>query len=158
MALENLVEKFNKDNSKALAKIEKIVEPSRKAIKNASKLMAKLDHKNIDKVDQFQQEITSHKNVIAEYYFPLCGLVKNKKAAYLTFLKNKAEAENTKYVSAAAEPEANLAVAEERRLRDKLQGAWESAIELIRTCRNIKNNDESKYTRSTKDDGIEDVG
>ena len=67
-------------------------------------------------------------------------------------LKNKAEAENSKYVAAAAEPEASLAVAAERRLRDRLQGSLESATELIRTCRNIKNNDEKKYGSSNSDD------
>jgi Xaa-Pro aminopeptidase len=146
MALESLIEKFNKDNSKALDKIEKILEPSRQAIQNGAKLMLKIDPKNIAKVDDFQKQVASHKALIAEYYYQLCGLVKNKKAAYMVLLKNKAEAENQKFVAAAAEAEANLAVADERRLRDKLQGSFEAATELIRTCRNIKNNDESKYS------------
>lgn len=145
MALESLVEQYTKNNDKSLEKIEKITEQDRKAIRNAAKLFLKIDHKNMDKIDDFQKEVAAHKSSLCEYYYPLCSLVKNKKAAYLVFLKNKAEAEGQKYVSSAAEPEANLAVASERRLRDKLQGSLESAIDLIRTCRNIKNNDEAKY-------------
>lgn len=145
MALETLVEKFNRDNTKALAKIEKITDPSRKAVQGGVKLMLKVDPKNINKVDAIQKDVTAHKSILVDYYYQLCGLVKNKKAAYIVLLKNKAEEENTKYVAAAAEPEANLAVAAERRLRDRLQGSIEAAMEIIRTCRNIKNNDERKY-------------
>lgn len=152
MALEKLVAQFNKDNSKSLAQIEKITTASLKAIQNGSKLMIKLDYKNIDKVDDFQKQIAGHKAFVADYYYRLCGLVKNKNAAYKMLLKNKAETENSKYVAAAAEPEASLAVAAERRLRDRLQGSLESATELIRTCRNIKNNDEKKYGSSSSDD------
>lgn len=145
MALESLVEQFNRDNSKGLEKIEKIVAPSRKAIRNASKLMMKIDPKNVDRVDEFQSQLAGHKAIIADYYYQLVGLVKNKKASYMILLKNKCEEEEKKFVAAASEPEANLAVAPERRLRDQLQGSLEAATEMIRTCRNIKNNDERKY-------------
>jgi hypothetical protein len=150
MALETLTEKFNKDNSKALAKIEKIVDPSIKAVEKAEKILAKLSDTNIPKIDQIERQLDEHKGILGGFHSQLAGLVKNKKAAYLTYLRNKAEAENTKYVAAAAEPEANLAVAPERRLRDKIYGKLDSAIGMIQTCRSLRS-----YAGKQLDAGIQ---
>lgn len=140
MALEKLVEKFNKDNTKALEQIEKLVKPDIDAVRKAQKVFLKLDTKSYERINNFQQELAAHKSVLDDWYCQLEALVRNKEHAYFQMLVNQAELEETKFVATKAEHSAALAVAEERRLRNKIQGAQESAIGLIHTCRNIMNN------------------
>lgn len=152
MALEKTIEQFKKDDSKALAKVEKIVDVSCKAVSNAKKILLRLNVNNIAKIKELEKDINAHYLILEEWYQKVNSLKKNKGYAYYQSLKNAAEAENAKFVSAPAEKEAALYVAPERKLRDKILGSQKGALETIKTCRNLINNQEFSTQSSDKDE------
>ena len=139
MALESTVEKFKKDDSAVLAKILKELDPTFKAVEATRKLLPKIDINNLDKVKQIQLETVSHYGLLREWYLRIDSLKKNKEDSYYQFLRNQAEAKNDKFVSAVAEKESSVFVAEERRVRDLIAGKLDFALETIKTCRNLLN-------------------
>lgn len=139
MALENVVEKFKKDDSAVLAKILKELDPTFKAIEATRKILPKVDINNLDKVKQIQLETVSHYGLLREWYLRIDSLKKNKEAAYFQSLCNAAQAKNEKFTAAVAEKETSLFVAEERRVRDLIAGKLDFALETIKTCRNLLN-------------------
>ena len=151
MSLESVIEQFKKDDSKALAKIEKIIDSSCKAVSKAKSIMLKLNVNNINQIKEIEKNMNAHFLILEEWYQKINSLKKNKELAYYQYLKNSAEATNTKWVSAPAEKEASLYVAPERKLRDKILGSKNGALETIKTCRNLVNNQEFS-TQTSKED------
>lgn len=156
MALEKTIEQFKKDDSKALAKVEKIVQASCKAVTDAKRILLKLNVNNITQIKELEKDMTAHYLILEEWYQKVNSLKKNKELAYYTSLKNAAEANNDKFVSAPAEKESSLYVAPERKLRDKILGSQKGALEAMKTCRNLINNQELSTQTSKKDD-LEDI-
>jgi len=152
MSLEKTIQQFKKDDSKALAKVEKIVESSCKAISTAKKLMLKLNVNNVSQIKELEKDMTAHFLILEEWYQKVNSLKKNKEYAYYQALKNAAEENNEKFVSAPSEKEAALYVAAERKLRDKILGSKNGAVEAMKTCRNLINNQELSTQTSKKDD------
>ena len=146
MSLESLVAKYNIDNTKTLNKVVKIVTPTLKLITKAQAILLTINPENITSVRNFHKEVASYKSTLCEWHKKLEALVKNKRGAYYMMLRNKAVAEETKFVSAPAEVEASLAVADERKIRDRLLGSLNSASEIVITCRNILNNADQQGT------------
>ena len=144
MSLESLIEKYNVDNTKTLTKVEKIITPTLKAITKSQSMLLKINPENIKSVREFGKNVSANKSILDEWHKKLEALVKNKRGAYYMMLRNKANEEGVKLTSAPAEQESSLAVADERRLRDKVLGSLNSATEIIRTCRNILNNADVK--------------
>jgi ribosome-binding ATPase YchF (GTP1/OBG family) len=139
MALEDKVEKFKKDDSAALAKILKELEPTFKEVEAARRILPKLDINNLDKAKTIQMQLLAHYGVLKEWYDRIEALKVNKEVAYKQYLKNKAEEKNEKFVSAAAESEASLYVAEERKVRNQISGKLEFVLESIKGCRSLIN-------------------
>jgi hypothetical protein len=157
MALEKTIEQFKKDDSKALAKVEKIVEPSCKAVAGGKKILLKLNVNNITQIKELEKDMTAHFLILEEWYNKVDSLKKNKEYAYYQSLKNAAEENNEKFVSAPTEKEAALYVAPERKLRDKILGSKNGAVEAIKTCRNLINNQEVKTQTSPKADDLDTI-
>lgn len=147
MALENIVEKFKKDDSAVLTKILKELEPTFRAVEATRKVLPKIDINNLDKVKQIQLETLSYYGQLREWYLRIDSLKKNKEAAYFQGLCNEASAKNEKFVATVAEKETSLFVAEERRVRDLIAGKLDFALETIKTCRNLLN--EKQYPSQT---------
>lgn len=147
MALENIVEKFKKDDSAVLAKILKELDSDFKAVEATRKILPKIDINNLDKVKQIQLQTVSVYGRLREWYLRIESLKKNKEAAYYQYLRNLAEEKNDKFVSAVAEKESSLYVSEERRVRDLIAGKLDFALETIKTCRNLLN--EKQYPSQT---------
>ena len=139
MALESTVEKFKKDDTAILAKILKELEPTFKAVEASRKILPTLDINNLDKVKKIQLEMTSHYGLLREWFLRIECLKKNKQACYSQYLRNEAEKKNEKFVSAVAENESSVYVAEERRVRDMIQGKLDLSVETLKTCRNLIN-------------------
>jgi len=150
MSLEKIIDELKKDDSKSLAKVEKIVDVSCKAITGTKNILLKLNINNISQIKELQKDVNAHYIILEEWYEKISSLKKNKELAYYMYLKNKIEAENAKFVSASSEKESSLYVAPERKLRDKIQGSLKGAEEVMKTCRNIINS--QKFASQSSDD------
>ena len=157
MSLEPIIDKFNRDNTQALEKIMKALTPTCKAVENARKLMFKVNPNNLDKVKEIEIQVTGHFMQLQEIYSRVYSLKKNKELAYYQLLKNHAESnEKVKFVATSAEKEAALSVADERRVRDYIDGYLKSAAECLKTCRNLIN--EKKFMSQSSLTGEEISG
>ncbi len=152
MALENVIENLKKDDSKALAKVEKIVESSCKAITNTKDILLKLNVNNISQIKELEKDVNAHYLILEEWFQKISSLKKNKELAYYMYLKNKIDAENGKFVSASADKESALYVSPERKLRDKIAGSLNGASEVMKTCRNIINSQKFSSQTSASDE------
>ena len=155
MALEKQIEELKKDDSKALAKVEKIVENSCKAITRTKSILLKLNVNNINQIKELEKDVNAHYIILEEWYQKISSLKKNKELAYYMYLKNKLEAENAKFVSASADKESALYTAPERKLRDKVLGSLNGATEVMKTCRNIINSQKFASQTSEPDTDVE---
>jgi len=156
MALEERVKQFMKDDAKTLARVEKIVDPSCKAVARAKNILLKFSVNNINKAKEIEKNINAHYLTLEEWYERVNALKKNKELAYFIAMKNQAEQEGTKFVSAPTEKEASLYVAPERKLRDKILGNLKGALETMKTCRNIINSQRFETQNSSEDISTED--
>ena len=137
MALESTVEKFKKDDTAVLAKILKELDPTFKAVEASRRLLPKMSINNLDAVKKLELDTTSAYGILREWFLRIDCLKKNKEDCYYQFLRNEAEKKNEKFVSAVAEKESSVYVAEERRVRDMIQGKLDFALETMKTCRNL---------------------
>lgn len=139
MALEGFVVKYNVENSEKLKKILTILKPTFAEVKKISQVMLKLNPNNLDKAKEIECQVTGHNMILQEYYSIVASLKKNKEVAYYQMLKNRAEESNIKFVDGSSSKEASFAVADERKVRDTIDGYLKSSEQCLRTCRNLIN-------------------
>lgn len=156
MALENLVEKFNKDNSESLMKVLKQLDPVFKEVEATRKVLPKININNLDKVKEIECQTLSHYGLLAEWYLRIESLKKNKEFAYYQMLKNTAEQNKDKFTDGSSKQEAALAVSEERRVRDLIKGKLDFSLETIRTCRNLLS--DKQYVSQTSLNNVPTTG
>lgn len=134
---------YNVDNTATLEKILKNLEPIFKMVEAAQKLCYKVDPNNLEQVKKMEIQVTGCYMQLQEIFSRVATLKKNKELAYYMELKARIEGAGEKFVAASSDKEASLAVAEERRVRDIIEGYLLAASECIKTCRNLVN--EKKY-------------
>jgi hypothetical protein len=156
MSLESTIEQFKKDDSKALDKVEKFVEDSCQAVAKAKSILLKLNVNNMTHIKEIQKDMTAYFLALEEWYQKVNSLKKNKELAYYMSLKNQSEENQEKFVSASAEKESALYVAPERKLRDKILGSKNGALEIIKTCRNLINSQELASQTSAEIDVVQE--
>lgn len=157
--VKKLIETYNKDNSLVLTKIMKGLKPLEEATKGARKLCFSLDPNNMNKINELQLRIVGYKSQLQELFSKVDSLKRNKELAAYMALKVKAEESEgaIKFVDGASKMEAAFVVADERRVRDHIEGLLKSADDILKTCRNLNNgqNTEGKDSQLEKETTIE---
>lgn len=137
MDLRPIAEKYLKDNTATLEGILKKFDPIFKKIDSIKKIMVKLDASNTAAAKEILTKLTGYYMEVIDVHSKIESLVKNKKVAYYYSRKVAVETAGEKFSSAPVEREADLYVADERRVRDIFAGKVAASIEGIRTCRSI---------------------
>lgn len=139
--VKQLIESYNKDNSVVLTKIMKGLKPLEEATKSARKLCFSLDPNNLNKINELQLRIVGQKSQLQELFSKVDSLKRNKELAAYMALKVRAEESEgaVKFVDGASKMEAAFTVADERRVRDHIEGLLKSADDILKTCRNLNN-------------------
>jgi len=151
--IKELVVKYHKNNTEALTKIMKGLEPLEQATKDARKLCFTLDPNNMDRINELQIRIVGHKSQLQELFSKVDSLKRNKElAAYMDLKIKSEESEGTiKFVDGSSKMEAAFAVADERRVRDHIEGLLKSADDILKTCRNLNNGQQADKADSSLD-------
>lgn len=149
--VKKLIETYNKDNTVALTKIMKGLKPLEEATKGARKLCFTLDPNNMDKINELQLRMTGHHSQLQEIFSKVDSLKRNKELAAYMALKVRAEESEgaIKFVDGASKMEAAFVVADERKVRDHIEGLLKSADDVVKTCRNL-NNGQSNGPRDSR--------
>jgi hypothetical protein len=139
--IRTLIEKHNKDNADVLKKILVGLKPVEEAIKTGRKLCFSLDPNNMDKIKELELRMTGQLSQLKELYSKVESLKRNKELAIYMALKIKAEESEgaIKFVDGASKMEAAFAVADERQVRDRVEGLLKSTDDIVKTCRNLVN-------------------
>jgi len=137
--IKDLIVKYNQDNTIVLTKILEGLKPIEEATKNARKLCFSLDPNNMDKINELQIRMVGHASQLEELFSKVNSLKRNKELAAYMGLKTKAEDSEgaIKFVDGASKMEASFVVADERKVRDHIEGLLKSANDILITCRNL---------------------
>ncbi len=135
--LGEIVKKYLKDNTVALETILKKFEPIFKKVDTLKKATIRLDSSNIVATKDTLTKLTGYYMEIVDILRKIEALKKNKSEAYYCSKRIEITNAGDKFVSAPIEKESSLYVADERRVRNILQGKLDACLEGIRTCRTI---------------------
>jgi hypothetical protein len=139
--IKELITKHNKDNTVVLTKVLSGLKSIEEAIKGGRKLCFSLDPNNMDKIKELELRMTGYLSQLKELYSKMESLKRNKELAAYMALKVKAEESegSIKFVDGASKTEAAFVVADERQVRDRVDGLLKASDDIVKTCRNLIN-------------------
>lgn len=133
--LEVQMEKYLVDNSAKLEKILKQFTSIFKEVDKLKKAYVTMDFSNVAQGKDVATKLTGYFMEINDVHKKLVALKKNKYHAYYYSKKIECQTSGEKFVDGATKEEANLYIADERRVVAIFEGKASSCLEGIRTCK-----------------------